>query len=73
MTRTRDGGRATVLTYRYVAVVRWPNGDQEEVEVDVSRPEAAGTARRLVNEVLARDYAPGGDIVRLERRYGFYM
>ena len=42
----------------------------EEIDVDA---ESAEEARRLAEAELARDYIPGGRVVRVVPRFGLYL
>ena len=66
---TADAGELT----RYTAYLRWPEyGPEiaEEIDLDAINEEAAWELARL--EV--RDgYQPGGEVVRVDERFGMYM
>lgn len=59
----------TKLT-RFTAWVQWPDGGIEEVDVDAATEAAA---KQLVVARLATDYKPGGAILRIEPRCGWYL
>lgn len=58
-------------SYRWTAFVVWGDYDMtEEVDVDAPTQDEAAT---LVATELDMNYEPGGTIVRIERRFGFYL
>lgn len=51
----------------WTALVTWPNGDRELVDVDAKTERAA---HERVLEVLAAEYMPGATVVGVEERRG---
>lgn len=66
-----NGLKKVLAEERYTAMIKWPNGDTEEIDVDAAGKDQA---KAEAEKILAKDYASGGRVAKvIGPRSGMYI